>query len=61
MTLFLPKMSAGAVAYRIAGIAAVSLAKAPTKDQGKKLVKDWVEWSKDMADRKAWRRLTFAG
>lgn len=38
------------MAYRIAGIAEVSLAKAPTKDQGKKLVKDWVEWSKDMRD-----------
>ena len=36
--------------YRIAAIAEISLAKAPTKDQGKKLVKDWVEWSKDMRD-----------
>jgi hypothetical protein len=38
------------MAYRIAAIAEISLAKAPTKDQGKKLVKDWVEWSKDMRE-----------
>jgi hypothetical protein len=36
--------------HRIAAIAEISIAKAPTKDQGKKLVKDWMEWSKDMRD-----------
>jgi hypothetical protein len=38
------------MAYRIAGIAEVALAKSPAKDKGKQLVKDWVEWSKDMRD-----------
>jgi hypothetical protein len=38
------------MAYRTAAIAEVALAKAPAKDMGKKLKKDWISWSNDMRD-----------
>jgi hypothetical protein len=36
--------------YVTAAIAEIAHAKAPTKDQGKKLRKDWLQWSKDMEE-----------
>src|SRR5262245_9214691 len=36
--------------YRVAAIAEVAHAKAPGKDSGKKLKKDWISWSNDMRD-----------
>jgi hypothetical protein len=38
------------MAYRLAAIAEVAIAKAPDKDMGKKLKKDWITWSSDMRD-----------
>jgi cytochrome c556 len=38
------------MAYRAAAIAEVAIIKAPKQNMGKKLVKDWVEWSKDQRD-----------
>jgi hypothetical protein len=34
--------------YHVAAIAIVAEIKAPTKDDGKKKVKDWMKWSKEM-------------